>query len=373
MIICTIFMNRFILMLFFVSVFCNIQFGQSKLEKVNLFQNLVVNPSFEQLKSVNNTFIGKIDSIDKVLGWHSPTQNKAMVYMSDSNDNIIDIVSPGQRDFQARSGRNVAAIKVFGERYNNITGHDEEDRSYILGELSDSLKIGQKYYVGFFTHYHCLATNRVGLIFVKDKIKKQSGLLLLKPIMYQKSVINHNPQNIWTIVVDSFIADNSYKKLLIGNFFRSDSTATGGDRKHDHYLAYIDDVFVYEAKNKSVRKEKTPVYLPKSFNNISFEFNSSKLDSNSRMILDSIAKIMVSFQEIKILIKGHTSGEGSTNYNQKLSELRANAIKDYLIKKGIISDKLEAVGFGSSQPLVPDISERNRQINRRIEFEVKKE
>ncbi len=364
-------MIRFFSILIFLIYFHNVQFGQSQsVSKDNIFKNLVINPSFEQPVN-NNIKTAEIDSINKFQSWRSPTLNKAMVYKSDSNGYVIDVYSPGLYNFKAKSGKNVAAIKVYGSVYNNRTGHEEEDRSYLLGELSDSLKIGQKYYAGFSIHFHCIGVNRVGLTFIKDKIKKPSGLLLLKPIMYQKSVVNYDAKNIWTMVVDSFIADNNYKNILIGNFFLSDSTVRGADERH--IVAYIDNVFVYEAKNKAVTKEKAPVSLPKSFNNINFEYNSSKFDYNSQIILDSIAKIMVSFQEIKILIKGHTSGEGSTNYNQKLSELRANAIKDYLIKKGIISDKIEAVGLGSSQPLVPDTSEKNRKINRRIEFEIKKE
>lgn len=366
-------MNKFILILFFLFNVNNVQFGQSQLsEKDSIFRNLVINPSFEQIISKNGTnIIEKIDTINKLLGWRSPTQNKAMVYPSDSNNHVVDIYSPGQYVFKARTGKNVVALKVYGRTYNYATGHEEEDRSYILGELSDTLKIGQKYYAGFFIHYHCIGANRVGLTFIKDRIKKQSGLLLLKPVLYQKSIINYDIKNIWTIVVDSFIADNNYKNLLVGNFFLSDSTLRGADERH--ILAYIDDVFVYEAKNKNMTKRKSPISLPKSFNNINFEYNSAKFDNNSQIILDSIAKIMLSYPEINILIKGHTSSEGAINHNQKLSELRANAIKDYLIIKGISINKLKAIGFGSSQPLVPESSEENRRINRRIEFEIIKQ
>ena len=334
-------------------------------------QNLVINPSFEIPKIINkNIKIGKADTLEKLVGWTSSTKNTVLAYKADIQGNIIDNEFPGDRNFKAQNGENVVAIKVFGKRYNAETGHDEENRSYISGELSHPLKIGQKYYIGFSVHFHCIATNKVGFIFTKERIKKNTAILNLKPMMYQKTVNNFDPNKTWTVVSDSFVADNNYKNFVIGNFVRNDSTLTGDNREGVHYLAYIDNVFVFEGNNNPIPKNKPLITLPKSFNNVNFQNNSAIFDAKAYMILDSITEIMVRYPQISIYVKGHTSMKGDKNYNQKLSELRAYAITNYLIKKGIQPKRLKAKGFGATQPLVPENSEENERTNRRIEFEV---
>ena len=73
---------------------------------------------------------------------------------------------------------------------------------------------------------------------------------------------------------------------------------------------------------------------------------------------------------VRCLIKGHTSSEGNADYNQKLSERRAQAVLDYLIQKGIDPSRLRAKGYGSSQLLMTEDSEDAKNRNRRVEFEV---
>ena len=142
----------------------------------------------------------------------------------------------------------------------------------------------------------------------------------------------------------------------------------GGNRTNDHYLAYIDDVFVYEAKN-NVPTSKS-ISLPKYISNIQFEYNSHTIRSTSYITIDSVSTLMKEHPKIKILVKGHTSSEGTSNYNINLSQLRANAIKTYLIETGIFQNRIETIGLGSTQPLVTELSEEDKQINRRIEFQI---
>ena len=357
-------MIKFIITIFIFLYWTTITFSQSQATE-SKYVNLVSNSSFEQLDTFNKKVTVKnVDTIEKFLNWTSPTQNKALVHSSDEQGHIIDLVSPGERNFNAKTGRNVATIKVFGTKYNNETGYGDEDRSYISTQLKQPLTIGQKYYAGFFIHFHCLGANRVGLALSKNYAKKKLGVLRLKPIFYQKIVIDHNPKNIWSIVIDSFIADSNYKFLVIGNFVRNDSTQTGGDRRGGHYLAYIDDVFVYEAKKNNT------ILLPQYFSNIQFEYNSYVIRPISYIIVDSISTLMKQNPNIKITIKGHTSLEGKPDYNKTLSQFRADAIKKYLIEKGINQDRIETIGLGSTQPLVKELSEFDKQTNRRIEFQI---
>ncbi len=73
---------------------------------------------------------------------------------------------------------------------------------------------------------------------------------------------------------------------------------------------------------------------------------------------------------IAVRIAGHTDSDGSSSYNQGLSERRANSVRDYLVNKGVPANTLTTVGYGEEQPVVPNTSAANKAQNRRIEFTV---
>ena len=71
-----------------------------------------------------------------------------------------------------------------------------------------------------------------------------------------------------------------------------------------------------------------------------------------------------------VTIEGHTDSIGSDHYNQKLSERRANAVRQYLIDKGIASSRIQVIGYGEKKPIADNRTEEGRAMNRRAEFEV---
>jgi outer membrane protein OmpA-like peptidoglycan-associated protein len=74
---------------------------------------------------------------------------------------------------------------------------------------------------------------------------------------------------------------------------------------------------------------------------------------------------------MKIELSGHTDNKGSSDYNKKLSDSRAKAVLDYLVKKGISPDRMTSVGYGFDRPMAPNDTDAGRQLNRRTEFEIK--
>ncbi len=102
--------------------------------------------------------------------------------------------------------------------------------------------------------------------------------------------------------------------------------------------------------------------------NIYFEFDSHKLTPESNAELDNQAKILRDNPEINILITGHTDSKGSDDYNMRLSDRRANSVREALIERGVAPERLKAEGRGETQPLNPDDTEAAE--NRRIEFEI---
>ncbi len=102
--------------------------------------------------------------------------------------------------------------------------------------------------------------------------------------------------------------------------------------------------------------------------NIYFEFNQAYLRRESLSTLDKIVEKLKKNPKIKLEIQGHTDNIGSKEYNQKLSEKRANVVMEYLIKNGISPERLRAKGFGETKPIAPNSTEEGRSKNRRTEF-----
>ena len=81
-----------------------------------------------------------------------------------------------------------------------------------------------------------------------------------------------------------------------------------------------------------------------------------------------MAAILKAHSDVRIRIEGHTDERGTRGWNRKLSQMRAERVRDYLIAKGIASDRLDPQGFGSTRPLVRGDTEAARDKNRRVEF-----
>ena len=88
--------------------------------------------------------------------------------------------------------------------------------------------------------------------------------------------------------------------------------------------------------------------------------------------LDAIADILNDYPTAKFSVEGHTDSDGSTASNQKLSEDRANAVRNALIERGIKAENLSAVGFGESAPIATNKTKAGKALNRRTEIKVQK-
>lgn len=102
--------------------------------------------------------------------------------------------------------------------------------------------------------------------------------------------------------------------------------------------------------------------------NILFDFDRATIRSEFLAELDEWAKYFMVNPAARAQVIGHTDSTGPEDYNQKLSERRAQAVADYLLGKGIDPTRITTVGFGESQPVAPNTSDENRQKNRRVEL-----
>ena len=102
-----------------------------------------------------------------------------------------------------------------------------------------------------------------------------------------------------------------------------------------------------------------------------FDFDKSVLrPDGKKSIDDALAKIRGTDVEM-VIATGHTDSVGTEQYNQRLSERRAQAVKDYLVSKGIPASKITTIGKGESQPVATNKTKEGRQKNRRVDIEFK--
>jgi outer membrane protein OmpA-like peptidoglycan-associated protein len=101
---------------------------------------------------------------------------------------------------------------------------------------------------------------------------------------------------------------------------------------------------------------------------LKFEFDKAELRQADRELLSRIAGILLTSQDYTVSVNGHTDDVGSDEYNQRLSERRAQAVRDYLVKVGLPPGIVSVTGHGKSLPLVRGTSEQARAKNRRVEL-----
>jgi OOP family OmpA-OmpF porin len=104
---------------------------------------------------------------------------------------------------------------------------------------------------------------------------------------------------------------------------------------------------------------------------VDFEFNLSELTAPARQTLDEVAGALLTQPELKVEIQGYTDSIGSVNYNLHLSQRRADAVKAYLIGKGVDASVLKSTGYGKVNPIATNDTAEGRAENRRVAFEIK--
>jgi outer membrane protein OmpA-like peptidoglycan-associated protein len=137
----------------------------------------------------------------------------------------------------------------------------------------------------------------------------------------------------------------------------------------DNSLAAADVAMTNLGKNPDPRD----VARALSIQVINFEVDEAVIPDVNKELLDRAAKIITEVPNMKLMIIGHTDSQASDSYNLELSRDRAEAVKEYLVSKGVDASKLTTKGMGESEPIADNSTEQGRFRNRRIEFIVNDE
>lgn len=161
-------------------------------------------------------------------------------------------------------------------------------------------------------------------------------------------------------------------------FLREDGTFNFSLINKRNYLLIIqgDDFFRIEELffldgELQMDREADPIENKIAFESLEFENGKSEILPAMHRDLDKVANFLIDHPQLSLRISGHTDSSGKEEANLKLSQDRADAIKRYLTETfSIQTNRIEAIGYGSSKPIVEELTDNDRQLNRRVEFEI---
>ncbi len=159
-------------------------------------------------------------------------------------------------------------------------------------------------------------------------------------------------------------SDNTGKGAVIG---AAAGAITGGVIGH-----YMDKQAQELAQIEGATTERVGDEIKVTFQNaILFDFDSSILKASSQDQLRQMGDVFIKYPDTDIIIAGHTDSQGTEEYNQKLSERRANAVKGFLTQEGINQTRFTTSGYGESNPVASNDTEEGRTLNRRVELQIR--
>ncbi len=163
-------------------------------------------------------------------------------------------------------------------------------------------------------------------------------------------------------------------------FLREDGTFDFSLINKRNYLLIIqgDDFFRIEEiffldGDMEIHKETEPIVSRIKFTSLEFENGKANILPAMHSDLGKVGNFLLDSPHLNISISGHTDSQGKEEANLKLSQARADAIKEYLVNEFLIdAERITAIGYGSSKPIVEEVTDEDRALNRRVEFEIQR-
>lgn len=361
-------------------------------------QNLVLNGSFEDI--IGPEYSAGVSS---VKNWFQPTRGTTDYYHYNRHNVIDDYYGYGK--MQPQNGKAFIGIICYpGSTYL------KNDHEYFSTKLSSPLIAGKEYCVKMYEVLasNCdFAVNGLG-IYLSDKITKRDDELVIDVQAQIRSDTILENKDSWKPICGIYKASGGEQYLTFGNFtkdknLQKKNLRNGHGDKTSYY--YIDNVSVVEVKGptdcdckteykidipspetNTHRKPKSPASKPPKsdtvpvqkvvqtyvLQDVNFALNKAALSPTAYPTLNTIVTSLKAAPGNQIQINGYTDSLGTDEYNLKLSEERAKAVRDYLVLKGIRADRIQYEGLGKAAPVGDNSTEEGRQKNRRVEIRILK-
>jgi outer membrane protein OmpA-like peptidoglycan-associated protein len=156
--------------------------------------------------------------------------------------------------------------------------------------------------------------------------------------------------------------------LPVGADYAFSATAEGYLFHSENFT--LTDADASDSYSRNIELERINIGRSLVLNNIFFETGSSTLLKESFVELNTLVGLLNENPKLRVEIGGHTDNVGNAEYNMNLSQHRADAVKNYLVEKGIEANRLQSKGYGFSKPIADNDSEQNRAKNRRTEIKI---
>ncbi len=359
--------------------------------------NLVPNPGFEQVKRQQCAWTQEARkfSDEVMIGWNSPTETTPDHFsMKADPDCWSHPAKKSKGRAVPRTGDCMAGIKVYGKGNTPTYWHE-----YLQIELPQPLEAGTRYVCEFYTLravFSNVAANNLAMYLSPVAVKTRDCLPLYCPAQIREDEVIGNG---WHKVSGVIEAKGDERFVLIGNFCSDELTRNEKMPEGERGAYYfIDDVNIRLAptgmkvtalptvcqppppkprvedhassKQVNILNVEPEVGKRIRLDNIGFDFDKAELKPESEDELETVLDLLTDYPMMRIDIEAHTDDQGADDYNLKLSEARAKAVADWLIKKKIDAARITWKGYGESKPLVKGTTEADRAQNRRVEFKV---
>ncbi len=129
----------------------------------------------------------------------------------------------------------------------------------------------------------------------------------------------------------------------------------------------------YQRQIDALQAEVTDRGLVLTLGDVLFESGSAELQSGANRNLDKLVNFLNEYPDRQVQVEGHTDSVGSAEFNQALSQRRAESVRSYLVQQGVASRRISATGIGMGQPVASNDSATGRQQNRRVEIIIEDE
>ncbi|HVA98187.1 MAG TPA: OmpA family protein, partial [Bacteroidia bacterium] len=332
---------------------------------------LVPNPSFEELTSC--PFEVSVDStgIAKAKYWFTTDKKNSPDLLNECNRNIYGVSVPGTQNLWAKTGKGYAGIASASEHLEiKLKSPLVKNKTYRVQMYVSNL-VNAKSALSYTSNISfCFSNNLISKKDIEDSLINRNTIGIVK----NNSDYNHSK---WKLFSADYKASGGEIYFAFGGFINLNVLEKMLEKHIISPYYYIDDVSVKEIDStvstapRLAFQGKLVIGQKLELKNIFFETSKANLLSTSDNELDKLAKAMQNNLSVSLNIFGYTDNTGNETSNIELSTKRAEAVRNYLVKKGIDSKRLNCKGFGSTNPVADNKTEKGRKNNRRVEIEVK--